>query len=75
MIVDYVDRRSVRSALELAGRAPSIHNSQPWRWRLGARSVHLHADLGRWLPATNIDGRDLVPELALPDDTADVIEN
>jgi nitroreductase len=60
VIVDIVDRRSVRSALELACRAPSIHNSQPWRWRLSGRSVHLYADLSRWLPATDADGRDLV---------------
>lgn len=59
MIVDRVDDRSVRSALELASRAPSIHNSQPWRWGLGPRSIHLHADLRRWIPVTDADGRDL----------------
>lgn len=59
MIVDRVDQRSVRSALELATRAPSIHNSQPWRWLLGPRSIHLYADLRRWLPVTDADGRDL----------------
>lgn len=59
MIVDRVDHRSVRTALELATRAPSIHNSQPWRWLLGPRSVHLYADLRRWLPVTDTDGRDL----------------
>lgn len=60
MITETVDRRTVRSALELACRAPSVHNSQPWRWRIGDRSVHLLADLRRWLPATDPDGRDLV---------------
>ncbi|MHA6783107.1 Acg family FMN-binding oxidoreductase [Pseudonocardia saturnea] len=59
MIVEHVDHRSVRSALELATRAPSIHNSQPWRWLLGPRSIHLYADLRRWLPVTDTDGRDL----------------
>ncbi|MBW0115092.1 Acg family FMN-binding oxidoreductase [Pseudonocardia abyssalis] len=59
MIVEHVDHRSVRSALELATRAPSIHNSQPWRWLLGPRSIHLYADLRRWLPVTDADGRDL----------------
>ncbi|WP_300007551.1 NAD(P)H nitroreductase [Pseudonocardia sp.] len=54
-----MDQRSVRSALELATRAPSIHNSQPWRWLLGLRSIHLFADLRRWLPVTDADGRDL----------------
>jgi nitroreductase len=26
----------VLSALEVASRAPSIHNTQPWRWELSA---------------------------------------
>lgn len=60
MINDRVDHRSVLSALELAVHAPSVHNSQPWRFVLGRRSVHVYADLARWLPATDADGRDLV---------------
>lgn len=60
MIIEQVDHGTVRSAIELASRAPSVHNSQPWGWRLGERSVHLYADLRRWLPATDADGRDLV---------------
>jgi len=63
MIVDRIDRRTVRSAVELAARAPSVHNSQPWRWRIGDRTVHLHADLRRWLPVTDADGRDLLLSL------------
>lgn len=54
------DPRTVRSALELAVAAPSIHNTQPWRWRVGERSVHLYADTSRWLPATDPDERDLL---------------
>jgi nitroreductase len=60
MTIDYVDRRAVRTALALAARAPSVHNSQPWRWVVGARSVHLYADLRRWLPATDVQGRDMI---------------
>lgn len=60
MITENLDRETVRAAVGLACRAPSVHNSQPWRWRLGDRSVHLYADLRRWLPATDADGRDLV---------------
>ena len=63
MIVDRIDRRTVRSAVELAARAPSVHNSQPWRWRIGDRTVHLHADLRRWLPVTDAEGRDLLLSL------------
>ena len=61
--VNHVDRRTVRSAVELATRAPSVHNSQPWRWRIGDRSVHLYADLQRWLPVTDAEGRDLLVSL------------
>jgi nitroreductase len=59
MIIDEVDQRTVRSAIELASHAPSVHNSQPWRWTVGRHVVHLNADLRRWLPATDADGRDL----------------
>ncbi|GAA0926196.1 Acg family FMN-binding oxidoreductase [Pseudonocardia zijingensis] len=55
-----VDRRTVRSALALAVRAPSVHNSQPWRFVLGRTSVHLHTEPARWLPATDPNGRDLL---------------
>ncbi|HVK21661.1 MAG TPA: NAD(P)H nitroreductase [Actinokineospora sp.] len=56
----FPDTTTVRAALELAGRAPSVHNSQPWRWRLGESTVHLYADRSRHLPATDPDGRDLL---------------
>jgi nitroreductase len=54
------DENTVRAALALACRAPSVHNSQPWRWELGARSLHLYADHTRNLPATDPLGADLV---------------
>jgi nitroreductase len=60
MIIDHVDQRTVRSALALAVHAPSVHNSQPWRFVLADAGVHLYADFHRWLPATDSDGRDLV---------------
>ena len=53
------DYGTLRSVIALAVRAPSIHNSQPWRWVTGERSVHLFADSGRHLPATDPDSRDL----------------
>jgi nitroreductase len=46
--------------VDLARLAPSIHNSQPWRWRLEPRAVRLYADVGRWLPVTDHDRRDLM---------------
>lgn len=55
-----VHERTVLAAIALANRAPSVHNSQPWLWRIGERSLHLHGDMERWLPATDPDARDLV---------------
>ncbi|MBB5916714.1 nitroreductase [Nocardia transvalensis] len=46
--------------LSLAVRAPSVHNSQPWLWRVGDTTVHLYADTGRHLPHTDPDQRDLL---------------
>jgi len=54
------DPQTLRSAVALAARAPSIHNTQPWRWLHGDTSLHLYADAARLLPATDPDGRDLL---------------
>jgi nitroreductase len=54
------DTGTVRRAIALATRAPSVHNTQPWQWRVGAGSVHLFADWTRHVPATDPDGRDLM---------------
>jgi nitroreductase len=56
----YPDAGTVRTVLMLASRAPSVHNTQPWRWRVGAESLHLYADPERQLPNTDPDGRDLI---------------
>ncbi|NMH99319.1 NAD(P)H nitroreductase [Pseudonocardia sp. K10HN5] len=50
----------MRRAVELALHAPSVHNTQPWRWRLGDDHVELHADWNRHLIGTDPDRRDLV---------------
>ncbi|WP_156685569.1 Acg family FMN-binding oxidoreductase [Mycobacterium sp. Marseille-P9652] len=56
----FPDEGTIRTVLTLASRAPSVHNTQPWRWRVGSASVHLYADAGRQLPNTDPDGRDLM---------------
>lgn len=38
------DDGTVRAAIALAMRAPSLHSTQPWHWRLGYNSLHLFAD-------------------------------
>ena len=53
------DHGTVRAAIEIACRAPSLNNSQPWRWRITDHSVHLYADLQRRLPVTDPEGREL----------------
>ncbi|MEU2254968.1 Acg family FMN-binding oxidoreductase [Nocardia xishanensis] len=54
------DQETLRAALALASRAPSVHNTQPWLWRVGHETVHLYADESRRLPHTDPDGRDLL---------------
>ena len=54
------DAYTVRAAVALAVRAPSVHNSQPWQWHFNGRTVELRADPGRRLRHTDPDGRDLL---------------
>ena len=60
MLTVLPDAATLRRAIELAVRAPSVHNSQPWRWRVHPRGVDLFADPDRHLPAIDPDGRDLL---------------
>jgi hypothetical protein len=46
--------------IEHALRAPSVHNTQPWLWRIDGLHADLFADPNRHLPATDPDRRDLV---------------
>jgi hypothetical protein len=55
----HLDRTTARAVITLANRAPSVHNSQPWRWRIEPSSIHLLADPDRALPATDPEGRDM----------------
>ncbi|KAA0118324.1 Acg family FMN-binding oxidoreductase [Mycolicibacterium sp. P9-22] len=47
---------ALREALQQACRAPSYHNSQPWRWVLGDDTLELHLDPRR-LVASDTSGR------------------
>ncbi|MFS8102619.1 nitroreductase family protein [Lentzea alba] len=54
-----LDPDQVRTVLESASLAPSVHNSQPWRFRLLPDRIELHADMERRLVATDPDAREL----------------
>lgn len=60
MNAHFPDTETLRSALSLANRAPSVHNSQPWQWRVGRESLHLYANPDLLLPHTDPDARDLM---------------
>lgn len=60
MSAPFPDDRTLHTALGLAVRAPSVHNSQPWQWRVGPGQLQLWANLDRHLPETDPDRRDLL---------------
>jgi hypothetical protein len=49
----------VDGLLTTAGRAPSLHNSQPWRFRPTPDAIELHADPERAVPVADPDDREL----------------
>jgi nitroreductase len=54
------DVDTVRAAIELAVRAPSVRNSQPWRWKRTEKSLQLFAGRDRQVRETDPDGCDLL---------------
>jgi nitroreductase len=60
MTVHFPGVDTVCAALTLANRAPSLHNSQPWHWRVGPSSLHLYAQSSVSLPRADPDGRELM---------------
>jgi nitroreductase len=49
----------VATVLDAAAMAPSVHNSQPWRFRVLPDRIELHADATRRLPAADPDDKEL----------------
>lgn len=45
--------------VRLACRAPSVHNTQPWLWRIDGPRIELRADRRRQLDASDRSGRNL----------------
>ena len=50
----------IQKAVESACRAPSLHNSQPWRWVAGGDVVDLFADPQRMVTSTDSSGREAI---------------
>jgi hypothetical protein len=48
---------ALSAAVTIAGLAPSVHNTQPWRWRIRPGALELWADRSRQLTASDPDGR------------------
>jgi nitroreductase len=55
-----MDTDALRQAVAAATMAPSVHNTQPWRFRLGSDFVDLYADRARTLQTLDPTGRQLV---------------
>src|SRR5688572_19511848 len=51
------DTQVLARAARTAGYAPSIHNTQPWRWRVAGSALDLYAEHDRQLPVTDPMGR------------------
>ena len=54
------DTTVITTAVELACRAPSLHNSQPWQWVAGSKSVDLFVDSHRKVTSTDRSGREAI---------------
>ena len=51
--------RTVTAMLATAARAPSVHNTQPWRFAVGSHAIDLYADTDRKL-GQDRDGREML---------------
>lgn len=60
MTLVFPDPETMRRVLTLATQAPSMHNTQPWRWRVGPESLSLFADPSRHLVHADPDRRYLL---------------
>ncbi|OSC43217.1 Acg family FMN-binding oxidoreductase [Mycobacterium decipiens] len=60
MNAHFPDADTLQTVLTLATRAPSIHNTQPWRWRVGTDRLDLYCDSDMQLRSADPDARDLI---------------
>ncbi|MDN4161630.1 Acg family FMN-binding oxidoreductase [Nocardioides abyssi] len=63
-MLTHATRTELAALVGLACRAPSVHNTQPWLWRVDGSDeqpvVELYADTSRRLPAADPAGRNLL---------------
>jgi nitroreductase len=57
MTTGQTSSQALAEAATVAGAAPSIHNTQPWLWRVHPDGLDLYAQRDRQLAATDPDGR------------------
>jgi nitroreductase len=48
-----------RYLVEVAARAPPVHNTQPWRFAVTGDAIGLYADASRQL-TENLSGREMI---------------
>lgn len=56
----FPDHATLESVLDVAARAPSSGNLQPWHWRVDGAAVHLYADWRRQAGESPADRRDVL---------------
>jgi nitroreductase len=54
---DRLESAVLAEAAAAAGYAPSVHNTQPWRWRVSRQRLDLFADRSRQLQVADAQGR------------------
>lgn len=59
------DHQILQTLIALACRAPSVHNSQPWRWTLQGQELRLYADLRHAVPVADPQGRQMIISLGI----------
>lgn len=60
LAIPFPDRVTLESVLDVASRAPSSGNLQPWLWQVDGPALHLYADWSRQAGAASTDRRDVL---------------